>query len=890
MAPRVVLDGEGEGYLFVRDNDWIDPALGWRENGAVAIAAPAGKDVTGKLYLAKPDLSGMAVVTFRLPSREAQAQGAERFWRAKLNHYGRLRNSGVPGGAWYRRQVAAARRELEALGVKDLAADRTQPPSGWTDDNGLYDLFSGGRAVSENLQLDRQLLVGNRAGEENKPDDTPVDLATIQGITVQELDWKKLTQGQQPKLDPLAASIPADQHALFMPSFAAALSLVDEASASGTPLLHLAEPRSEDARTLERYQRQLGFSLSAAARLLGPQLIDSLAITGSDPYFRTGTDVAVLMEAKNPAAVAALLLAQATDAAKDLPEVKAVKTKVGEVPVSVVMSADRTISSFIAVVGKAVVVTNSPVQMERLVDVAAGKSSAISTLGEYAFFRQRYPLGDPAEAGLLFLSDATIRRWCGPKWRIASARRTLADAVMADAQAARLGELVAGKFDAQASLETADLVDLGKVQLTPGAVNSSIYGSLAFGTPIVELEINQVTRDERTGYERWRDTYQQNWRQFFDPIAIRFEVRPDRLGADVSVMPLILGTSYRQFLSIVLGAKIAPGAGDPHDDLLHFVMAFNRKSELVRQASNFAVAMAPGVKIDPFGWLGESVAVYVDDDPLWAELAKAEGAERDAFFSNNLGRLPVALHAEVTDGLKLTAFLAALRGFVEQTAPGMVTWESLKHGEQAYVKVAEANPNSLGLGKFAIHYYASGDAFILSLNEETLKRAIDRQVARRAAKGANATSPTSKAAETTATSAPGAWLGTSVAFHVDAKAIGFLAGAGQFLGGDYQSMMQRVAWSSLPILNEWKRLYPDRDPLEVHERLTRVRLVCPGGGKYVWNDAWQTMESTVYGHPGEPKAGPAAPTLLETVRSADFGLTFEQDGLRARVELSRQAK
>jgi len=100
--------------------------------------------------------------------------------------------------------------------------------------------------------------------------------------------------------------------------------------------------------------------------------------------------------------------------------------------------------------------------------------------------------------------------------------------------------------------------------------------------------------------------------------------------------------------------------------------------------------------------------------------------------------------------------------------------------------------------------------------------------------------------------------------------------------------MQRLAWRSLPILNEWKSLFPDRDPVDVHQRAWKVRLVCPGGGTYVWNDAWKTMESTVYGHPGEPKVGPKAPPALEAIERGDFGLTFEEQGLRARVRLERK--
>ena len=69
--------------------------------------------------------------------------------------------------------------------------------------------------------------------------------------------------------------------------------------------------------------------------------------------------------------------------------------------------------------------------------------------------------------------------------------------------------------------------------------------------------------------------------------------------------------------------------------------------------------------------------------------------------------------------------------------------------------------------------------------------------------------------------------------------------------------------SNLPALNEWKRLFPDRDPVAVHREVWGVTLVCPGGGNYVWNEKYATMESTVYGHPGQPKSGPPATARAE---------------------------
>jgi len=132
----------------------------------------------------------------------------------------------------------------------------------------------------------------------------------------------------------------------------------------------------------------------------------------------------------------------------------------------------------------------------------------------------------------------------------------------------------------------------------------------------------------------------------------------------------------------------------------------------------------------------------------------------------------------------------------------------------------------------------------------------------------------------------GPWLGSNVGLQVQS---GFLDVVNHIARDQYEQTMQLEAWANIPILNEWKRRFPDRDPVAIHRQVWQVELVCPGGGKYVWNEKWKTMESTVYGHPGEPKNGPAAPPVLSSFRDGNFGLTFEEQGLRARAVLRRAA-
>lgn len=866
MHARAVLDGEGEAYVARSDDNSPTnaPALLPTEGGLVA-RTPAARDLTGSLYLPKDKYSGMVKLRFTIPASAAVKNG-DRFYRAKRSYYESLLDRGIPGMAWFRHQHRAAQM---ALGKEQSDTVRPVPGRRAAGIENTFDLFSGGRAIRENLQLDRNLQVAGK-------NDELVDVASIKGITIAEIDWKPLLADAPPKTDPLAQAIPADQHAVFFPTFSAAVTVADEVVRQGTPLSRVMLTRSEDELIKQRYERQLCLPLSALARLLGPTVIGSVALTGSDPSFFTGTDVAVLFECKQPAALKTLLLGQAGAAARE-ENAKAVFGEAAGIAWSGFLSPDRRVSCYIAALDGAVAVTNSLTQLERLAAVKRGDSPALTSLDEYKFFRQRYPYGDADETALIFISDATIRRWCSPRWRIAASRRLRSAAVMSELQARFMDDLVGGQVEAGPIHSDLPLAGGGQLRLDEHGVRSSTEGSLEFQTPIVELSLDQVTKAELSAYARWRDSYQSNWRWAFDPIALRLTVSEKRLAADLTVMPLIFGTDYRSFVELARGSDIAPHSGDPHPSLAQFVLALNRQSQTMRAGANLARGV---LRVDPLDWLGGWISVYFDDDAeYFKELAEQEDAAKvNLYLMRRLDRLPLGVHVAVSDPWKLTAVLTALRALIEQTAPKMTVWESLTYRDEPYVRVGPTERAQgmipPGVGRPSLYYSFSSEGLLATFNEALLKRAIDRLLVRRQAQKDGKPLPAGERP----------WLGTSFCFQFEQKLLTLLDRLG---GESLRQILQARSWGNLPILNEWHHRYPDRDPVKVHEKFWQTRLVCPGGGEYVWNDAWQTMESTAYGHPGEPKPGPASPLPLSALTAGNFGLTFEKQGLRARAALDR---
>ncbi len=876
LVPYAVCPGAAEVYFDANQTPsyrFADRLADLRAGRLCMRASQAGQ-LSGSLYFPKPDASGMVRLEFSVPGAATDQAAARReFFSAKQNHYQRLLQLNVPGAAWFRHELRTAQIELGEA-TEESPAGRPQRVMEWRAGGDPLDetfsLFSGGRAVSENLQLDRQLVILPATGE-------TVAVDSIRGISIAAYDWKAVIKGASPDPDPLADLVPEDQHALFFPSFNAMIQLMDAADQRATPLLYLLESRAEDATTRQRYERQLCLSADVLSRILGPQLVASVAFTGSDPYLRVGSDVAVLFEARDTAALHAALVARLTAAAAGNSAAQPAAGQIAGIAYQGLVAPDRSVCSYLATLKGAVVVSNSLTQLERIVKSSQGAQKSLGSSDEYTFFRERYQRGDPAETALLVLSDATIRRWCGPRWRIGASRRTRAQAVLAELQAAHLADLAEAKVK-PGPLADAKVPGGGDITMTSDGVASSIYGNLAFITPILELPLDKATEDEVRAYERFRNAYQRNWRGYFDPIALRFCLAPAADGFDLSLRPLIAATDYGDFIEVAAGSALSASAGDPHPEaILHFVLSVSPEARQARQWTNMGLALMPEAGADAFAWIGNWVSLYVDDAPLWDEILKStrsQGGDRVFdLMEKQLPRIPLALSLEVKNPIKLTLFLTSLRAMISQTAPDQLAWEALKYKQQAYVKVGPSTTARADMDaedpfrEFALYYAVMDRQLVATLSLDVLKRSVDRSEARRAG------------------AAPAGWLGESLGARVDRRGVEVLRALSH---EELLSDWQRRAWANLVALNEWKRRFGAADPVDFHARYWKTRLVEPAGEHYVWNDAYQTMESTRFGHPGAPKLVENVPDFLGDAKRLNLGLTFEAGGLRARGDLQRR--
>ena len=833
--------------------------------------------IEGQLFLhQKPDGWKPFPFTFEKKSNKnlsPEQKSEEEFLKYRTIRYKWLQELDVPGTAWFRHQVAKDSIRLAQIRKEpkpETHNHNNRPmirPTRNTELENSMDLFSGGRAISENLQLNRELRLST--DEQNRT----IPVSSVTGITIDEIPWKDWMKDEKPKLDSIASILPHDQHAIIFSTYSSMLKVMDQATARGTPLLRLSEDRAESARSKEKYSQQLCLPVDELSRILGPKLISSVAITGSDPFLRTGTSLTLVFEAKQKEGLLAALALRRMQAKEKFPQAKSVS---GKIPKSAnhkyegIASPDRTIRSFVSSFNEFVVVTNSIQQLTHLARVFDKKETNLASLEEYHFFRQRYQVTpDNKEDAFLMITDATIRRWCGPEWRIGASRRTRAASALAELQA---------RHESGSPLNTKEFPELGKVSLINGQVQSSKFGNLSFLKSVNELKITKITPAEKKAYEFFRDRYQSHWSKYFDPISAQLSIEDGKINGDLSILPLIGGTDYRQMIQTVGDIKLKSGSGDPHPEtVLHWASALDMNSPRFKQASNFAAIMAPSLGVGAFSWVGESFSLYLDESPFFEDMQKAfrkggmKGLEN--FSEKNLGRIPLGVNVEVRNPFKLTAFLAGLRAWIEQTTPGMTVWSNHSHKGQGYVKIAPGKglEDSLikeGSVPIALYYVPSPKLLTVSLSEKIIQQTIERNILRR---DGNVTLPKAN------------WDGMSSAL-LASKPIPSMFDL--TMGQNTINGLQRKSWNNLHALNEWRIVLNKKDPLTCHQKVWQTDLLCPGGGRYVWNDKFKTYESTVFGHPANAKS-PKTISIFGNWSKVDFGINFENDGLRVKAELER---
>jgi hypothetical protein len=231
---------------------------------------------------------------------------------------------------------------------------------------------------------------------------------------------------------------------------------------------------------------------------------------------------------------------------------------------------------------------------------AEGK--AVRRLGDTAeskYIRTLMPRGAPEEDGLIYLSDPFIRRLIGPQVKLTERRRLLCyNHLRTIGHAAQMYRTEFGR-------SAKSLDELAAAGCCPGPFNKgelvcpdggrytlaadgscgvcSHHGRADQLRPCAEVLVRQVTGEEADLYKGFLDEYNQYWRTYFYPIAVRLQVGPKRLRVETVILPLIDYSIYTAM------AKTFGGAPEHLDSLplsprtIFSVNVRLNKEELLRQ-------------------------------------------------------------------------------------------------------------------------------------------------------------------------------------------------------------------------------------------------------------------------------------------------------------------
>ncbi|HKM57020.1 MAG TPA: hypothetical protein VJY33_26680, partial [Isosphaeraceae bacterium] len=158
--------------------------------------------------------------------------------------------------------------------------------------------------------------------------------------------------------------------------------------------------------------------------------VEEVAVVGSDPFIREGSDVTILFRCKHPAFFKARLTGFLDRAAQTRPDACRSHGEYRGIPYDHLETADREICVYSASPAKHICVrSNSLAAFQHVIDAILGttrEGKPVVRLGdtaEFAYIRTIYPLGAEEEDGLIYLSDPFIRRLVGPKLKLTERRR-----------------------------------------------------------------------------------------------------------------------------------------------------------------------------------------------------------------------------------------------------------------------------------------------------------------------------------------------------------------------------------------------------------------------------------------------------------------------------------
>jgi hypothetical protein len=189
--------------------------------------------------------------------------------------------------------------------------------------------------------------------------------------------------------------------------------------------------------------------------------------------------------------------------------------------------------------------------------------------------------------------------------------------------------------------------DGGNYALSPDGTRGvcSLHGHAHFLTPGCETPLTDVNGEEADEYQGFLQEYNEYWKTYFDPIAIRIQTSPERYRVETIVLPLINNSIYKS-LAEILGGKPGPFAAEPMlpNTIFSLNLRFN-KEQLIKAMdeqfrkepeqtpetiASWLALIEGGTYPSALPWIGLMAGAQKENDPPIADANLSQGIPKEA--------------------------------------------------------------------------------------------------------------------------------------------------------------------------------------------------------------------------------------------------------------------
>jgi len=474
--------------------------------------------------------------------------------------------------------------DMKVEGTENYSDDNSSFSRRRREEIDFYSLLSGGIAIRESLQL------GSISASYQQIAD--IDISTLNGPDIQSFPFSKMLGKTIVQLESLSEFIPENFYYVYFKSLNKGLNFYDYIINNVSAIYKKYQQDSIDYYVKEKILNQLAIKENKDSRVFYDMVLEEVAITGSDFFIRSGTDVTFIFKLKNPVLFKTTINIYRADFVKNF-GAKKESFSIDKYKGDYISTKDKKVNSYyLEIDEKTVLISNSLDALKVIVK----KDKTLAKSDEYKYMRSIYKYNSAEEDIFVYLSDSFIRYLVSPQLRIKESRRMFESLRMAELERLNLfyyqlnkkypknvKELLTNLASQSTKVNKKEFDESYKdVFKNLSIVENSFkatslqYGTIGYLKPNFETTIKMISNAESVDYKTFVESYHSFWKDYFDPIGIRVKFDGKKAKIQTHILPLINNSMYNQVKAFLGGEPVTvKNSVQIKGDILNLIIKLN---------------------------------------------------------------------------------------------------------------------------------------------------------------------------------------------------------------------------------------------------------------------------------------------------------------------------